>query len=131
MIQKNERRAYASDLSGSQLATLSRCFREQETEANEKSMSWWMQCCALWTMAANGEICFTTFHHTQQWPIFITPLAAVHAANIHNTKSGILVARDAFEKYLSIQRFCADMRYRKIFAQDVSHELGLGADIPV
>ena len=55
----------------------------------------------------------------------------VHAANIHDTKSGILAARDAFEKYPSIQRFCADVGYRKTFEQDVSHELGLGVDISV
>ncbi|WP_081646415.1 hypothetical protein [Oscillibacter sp. 1-3] len=39
----------------------------------------------------------------------------VHAANIHDTKSGILAARDAFEKYPSIQRYCADAGYRKTF----------------
>ncbi len=32
---------------------------------------------------------------------------AVHAANIHDTKSGILAARAAFKKYPSIQRFCS------------------------
>ena len=53
----------------------------------------------------------------------------VHAANIHDTKSGILAAKDAFEKYPSIQRFCADAGYRKTFEQDVSRELGLGVDI--
>ena len=40
-------------------------------------------------------------------------------------------SRDAFEKYLSIQRFCADAGYRKTFEQDVSRELGLGVDISV
>ena len=55
----------------------------------------------------------------------------VHAANIHDTKSGILAARDAFEKYPSIQRFCADAGYCKSFEQDVSRELGLGVDISV
>ena len=53
----------------------------------------------------------------------------VHAANIHDTKSGILAARKAFEKYPTIQRFCADAGYRKTFEQDVSQELGLGVDI--
>ncbi len=53
----------------------------------------------------------------------------VHAANIHDTKSGILPARKAFEKYPSIQRFCADAGYRKSFEQDISQELGLGVDI--
>ena len=53
----------------------------------------------------------------------------IHAANIHDTKSGIMAARDAFEKYPSIQRFCADAGYRKSFELDVSRELGLGVDI--
>ena len=53
----------------------------------------------------------------------------VHAANIHDTKSGILAARDAFTKYPSIQRFCGDAGYRKTFEQDVARELGLGVDI--
>jgi len=53
----------------------------------------------------------------------------VHAANIHDTKSGILAARKAFYKYPSIQRFCADAGYRKTFEQDISRELGLGVDI--
>ena len=53
----------------------------------------------------------------------------IHAANIHDTKSGIWAARNAFEKCPSIQRFCADAGYRKTFDQDVSRELGLGVDI--
>ena len=53
----------------------------------------------------------------------------VHAANIHDTKSGILAAGKAFEKHPTIQRFCADAGYRKTFEQDVSQELGLGVDI--
>ena len=53
----------------------------------------------------------------------------VHAANIHDTKSGILAAREAFEKYPFIQRFCADAGYHKSFEQDVSRELGLGVGI--
>ncbi len=53
----------------------------------------------------------------------------VHAANIHDTKSGILPAKEAFETYPSIQRFCADAGYRKTFEQDISRELGLGVDI--
>ena len=55
--------------------------------------------------------------------------AAVHAANIHDTKSGILATRTAFKKSPSIQWFCADAGYRKILEQDVSRELGLGLDI--
>lgn len=55
----------------------------------------------------------------------------IHAANIHDTKAGILAARDTFEKYPSIQRFCADAGYRKTFEQDVARELGLGVDISI
>ena len=53
----------------------------------------------------------------------------VHAANIHDTKASILAAREAFEKYPSIQRFCADAGYCKTFEQNISSELGLGVDI--
>ena len=52
-----------------------------------------------------------------------------NAANIHDTKAGILAAKKAFEAYPSIQGFCADAGYRKTFEQDVSSELGLGVDI--
>lgn len=53
----------------------------------------------------------------------------VHAANIHDTKSGIVPARKAYEKYPSIQKFCGDEGYRKSFEEDVLEQLGLGVDI--
>ena len=53
----------------------------------------------------------------------------VHAANIHDTKSGINPARKAFVKYPTIEKFCGDDGYRKSFEQDVLTELGLGVDI--
>ena len=53
----------------------------------------------------------------------------IHAANIHDTKSGILPAREAFGKYPSIEKFCADAGYRKSFEEAVRGELGLGVDI--
>jgi putative transposase len=53
----------------------------------------------------------------------------VHAANIHDTKSGINPARQAFERYPSIKRFCADEGYRKTFEMDVARTLGFGVDI--
>ena len=53
----------------------------------------------------------------------------VHAANIHDTKAGILAAKRAVEKYPSIRRFCADAGYRKTFEQDVKETLGLEVDI--
>ena len=53
----------------------------------------------------------------------------VHAANIHDTKSGIEPAKLAFERYPSIKKFCADAGYRGTFILDVDKVLGLGVDI--
>ena len=53
----------------------------------------------------------------------------VHAANIHDTKSGINPAKKAYEKYPTIQRFCGDDGYRKFFEEAVSEQLGLCVDI--
>ncbi len=53
----------------------------------------------------------------------------VHAANIHDTKSGINPATKAFEKYPTIEKFCGDEGYRKSFEEDVLSNLGLGVDI--
>ena len=53
----------------------------------------------------------------------------VHAANIHDTKSGINPAKKAFEKYPTIEKFCGDEGYRRSFEENVLSELGLGADI--
>ncbi len=53
----------------------------------------------------------------------------VHAANIHDTKGGISSAKQAYERYLSIQKFCADAGYRGTFVSDVKKQLGLGVDI--
>ena len=53
----------------------------------------------------------------------------VHAANIHDTKSGINPAPKAFEKYPTIQKYCGDAGYRKTFEAAVSERLGLGVDI--
>ena len=53
----------------------------------------------------------------------------VHAANIHDTKSGINPAKKAYLKYPTIEKFCGDDGYRKSFEEDVLTELGLGVDI--
>lgn len=53
----------------------------------------------------------------------------VHAANIHDTKSGIGPARKACQKYPTLVRFCGDDGYRKSFENAVFVELGLGVDI--
>ena len=53
----------------------------------------------------------------------------VHAANIHDTKAGIIPAKLAFERYPSIEKFCADAGYRGTFILDVDEILGLGVDI--
>ena len=53
----------------------------------------------------------------------------VHAANIHDTKAGIYAAKQASERYPSIQRFCADAGYRGTFVSDVKEQLGMDVDI--
>ncbi len=53
----------------------------------------------------------------------------VHAANIHDTKSGINPARKAYQRYRTIKKFCGDEGYRKSFEEDVEDELGLDVDI--
>ena len=49
----------------------------------------------------------------------------VHAANIHDTKSGISTAKRAYERYSSIQKFCADAGYRGTFVSDLKEQLDL------
>jgi len=49
----------------------------------------------------------------------------VHVADIHDTKAGILVAKPAYERYPSIQRFCADAGYRKTFEKESLSYWGL------
>ncbi len=53
----------------------------------------------------------------------------VHAANIHDTKGGISTAKQAYQQYPSIQKFCADAGYRGTFVSDVKEQLGLDVDI--
>ena len=53
----------------------------------------------------------------------------VHAANIHDTKSGILAAKAAKKHYPSIQGFCADAGYRGTFVSDICQQFGLSVDI--
>ena len=53
----------------------------------------------------------------------------VHAANIHDTKSGISTAKQSCERYPSIQKFCADAGYRGTFVPDGKEQLGLEVDI--
>ena len=53
----------------------------------------------------------------------------VHAANIHDTKSGILAAKRAYGSHPGLKRFCADAGYRGTFVKDVRDSLGLGVDI--
>ena len=53
----------------------------------------------------------------------------VHAANIHDTKGGISTAKLAYERYPSIQKFCADAGYRGTFVSDAKEQLGLDVDI--
>ena len=48
---------------------------------------------------------------------------------VHYTKAGILVAKPTYERYPSIQKFCADAGYRGTFVQKVQEILSLNVDI--
>ena len=52
-----------------------------------------------------------------------------HAANIHGTKSGILAAKPAYERYPSIRRYCVDAGYRGTFVSEIRKNLSLSVDI--
>jgi putative transposase len=53
----------------------------------------------------------------------------VHAANIHDTKSGMMPALEACERYPTIEKFCADAGYRKTFVEEIAEFFGFGVDI--
>ena len=53
----------------------------------------------------------------------------VHAANIHDTKSGISVAELACQRYRSLKKFCADAGYRGTFVRELWEKLSLRVDI--
>ena len=53
----------------------------------------------------------------------------VHAANIHDTKSGIIPLRKAVNKYPTIIGGMADMGYRKTFVEDAKKEYNITIDI--
>ena len=53
----------------------------------------------------------------------------MHAANIYDTKGGISTAKRAYERYLSIQKFCADARYRGAFVSDLKEQFDFDVDI--
>ncbi|MGT2908183.1 IS5 family transposase [Streptococcus dentiloxodontae] len=53
----------------------------------------------------------------------------VHAANLHDTKSGILVARQVMAQYPTIKAFSADAGYRKSFEEMMSEEFQCPVDI--
>lgn len=53
----------------------------------------------------------------------------IHAANIHDTTSGIDAAYEAFEKYPTIEAFCGDEGYRGTFIDDVDYYIGVPVNI--
>ena len=53
----------------------------------------------------------------------------LHAANIHDTKVGISTAKRAYERYPSVQKFCADAGYRGTFVSDLKEQFDLDVDI--
>ena len=57
------------------------------------------------------------------------PGVAVHAANIHDTKSGIPASQKACEKYPSIEAFCADAGYRGTFVDEAKEKIQCRVDM--
>lgn len=55
--------------------------------------------------------------------------AVVHAANIHDTKSGTWPLVGVLDKYPTIIGICADAGYRGTFEDDVKSQFGLEVDI--
>lgn len=53
----------------------------------------------------------------------------VHTANLHDTKSGILVARKVMVQFPTIKAFSADAGYRKSFEEMIIEEFGCPVDI--
>ena len=53
----------------------------------------------------------------------------VHAANLHDTKSGILVACKVMVQFPTIKAFSADAGYRKGFEEMMIEEFGCPVDI--
>ena len=53
----------------------------------------------------------------------------VHAASIHDTKSGFYTALGAYTIYPTIKAFCGDAGYRGTFVEEVEDILGLSVDI--
>lgn len=51
------------------------------------------------------------------------------AANVYDTKSGVVVFKRAFEKYLSIKKFCADAARRVAFINNVQNQVVLSVDV--
>ena len=52
----------------------------------------------------------------------------VHAANLHDTKSGILVARKVMAQHPTIEAFSADAGYRKSFEELILKEFRCPVD---
>ena len=53
----------------------------------------------------------------------------VHAANIHDTKAGISAAGPAYERYPSIQKFCAAAGYLGTVISNLKEQFQLDVDI--
>lgn len=53
----------------------------------------------------------------------------VHAANLHDTVSGIFPVQYAINLYPSIKRFCGDSGYRGTFVEEVEELTGRPVDI--
>ena len=53
----------------------------------------------------------------------------VHAANIHDTKAGMLAAEPACRHWPGLKRICADAGYRGTFVRELKERFSLEVDI--
>ena len=53
----------------------------------------------------------------------------VHAANIHDTKAGMLAAEPACRHWPGLKRICADAGYRGTFVRELKERFALEVDI--
>ena len=53
----------------------------------------------------------------------------VHAANLHDTRAGMLAAQPACDRYPRLTGFCADAGYRRTFVRELGERFALAGDI--
>ena len=53
----------------------------------------------------------------------------VHAANLHDTRAGMLAVQPSCDRYPRLKEFCADAGYRGTFVRELGERFALAVDI--